>query len=71
MLKKACPEEILNRVQNDTFRIQHDRGIAKFLILDYGLWSTPGDLTSFKNLVIYYQLLIPLLLTSSHKGRRK
>jgi len=26
MLKKACPEEILNRVQNDTFRIQHDRG---------------------------------------------
>jgi len=46
MLKKACPEEILNRVQNDTFRIQHDRGIAKLLIFDYGLWSTPGDLTS-------------------------
>ena len=25
MLKQACPEEILNQVQNDTFRIQHDR----------------------------------------------
>jgi len=32
---------------------------------------TGEGLTSFKNLVIYYQLLIPLLLTSSHKGRRK
>jgi hypothetical protein len=24
MLKQACPEEILNQVQNDTFRVQHD-----------------------------------------------
>ncbi|MDI6744015.1 MAG: threonine-phosphate decarboxylase CobD [Thermodesulfovibrionales bacterium] len=25
MLKQACPEEILNQVQNDTFRVQHDK----------------------------------------------
>jgi hypothetical protein len=25
MLKQACPEEILNQVQNDTVRVQHDR----------------------------------------------
>jgi hypothetical protein len=25
MLKQACPEEILNQVQNDTFGVQHDR----------------------------------------------
>ena len=25
MLKQACPEEILNQVQNDTFRVQHGR----------------------------------------------
>jgi hypothetical protein len=24
MLNQACPEEILNQVQNDTFRVQHD-----------------------------------------------
>ena len=29
MLKQACPEEILNQVQNDTFRVQHD-------FLDFG-----------------------------------
>jgi hypothetical protein len=27
MLKQACPEEILNQVQNDTFRVQHDTSI--------------------------------------------
>jgi hypothetical protein len=25
MLEQACPEEILNQVQNDTVRVQHDR----------------------------------------------
>jgi hypothetical protein len=27
MLKQACPEEILNQVQNDTFRVQHDNRV--------------------------------------------
>jgi len=38
MLKQACPEEILNQVQNDTFRVQHD--IFKyFTIYDTVSWG--------------------------------
>ena len=29
MLKRAYPEEMLNQVQHDTFRIEHDRGYGK------------------------------------------
>jgi hypothetical protein len=46
MLKQACPEEILNQVQNDTFRVQHGMfGPGIFVIpnlirdLGFGLWA--------------------------------
>ena len=38
MLKQACPEEILNQVQNDTFRVQHDI-FKHFTIYDTVSWG--------------------------------
>jgi hypothetical protein len=39
MLKHACPEEILNQVQNDTFRIQHDREYEKTAYQTNDRWN--------------------------------
>jgi len=38
MLKQACPEEILNQGQNDTFRVQHDI-FKHFTIYDTVSWG--------------------------------
>ncbi|GAB4417704.1 MAG: bifunctional 3-dehydroquinate synthase/phosphatase [Thermodesulfovibrionales bacterium] len=43
ILKQACPEEILNQVQNDTFRVQHDISITNLI-------GTGGTITTLASI---------------------
>jgi hypothetical protein len=49
-LKQACPEEMLNQVQHDTFRVQGDSHLVSNIVM----------LNLFQHLIFFYTQISPL-----------